>query len=813
MVFIYHASLCFYVLYDFNNKMSDKLCMSSDIKDYELIKCIGKGAFGQAYLAKVSATGVDIAIKAIDKKFIVAKGYENRVAQEIKIHSQLRHPSILEFYHYFEDPDYVYIMLELCHNGEIQRHMKMNGRPFNEDETRRLMAQIVEGLLYLHKNNIIHRDLSLANLLLTENMDVKIADFGLSTQLREPDERHLTLCGTPNYISPEVATRSSHGLEADVWSLGCMFYTMLVGKPPFDMKGTKNTLNRVASAKFSIPSTLSVEATDLIKRLLCKNPQDRIKLTNIMKHPFMAKFNSKSLENSENILGLSGFMDSGVGTISTNSSRNSRPVLSHLPVLNESERSYERQRSPSVRSRNSVQRSGGNELLKSKIEQNKLLHEHLSRPKKLDRGEQYLRENDENVCPCSKSQCEHVHSNFSKHSCCSHESGHRACCENVKSNYKSPCCSHLSPCYDANKCSHVDECGCKKQREKHHTNEMTSKSEKTNGGDKQPLNTTRLKPRTHKIPNWNMRIMESLEVCVEYVKKKNGVEVVVDGCIISPDGLKMTVYSDNINRERIQFSFNEIPAKHWQKYSNAQRFVNVVKANTPKITFYTSESKNCLMENSPNSNFETTFVTGGKVSVTPLGTIIAEKDVKSYTVQSLGGIQYLSPAARKLWDHFYECHQHCLSIEKALTDILPDTSKSCFPCYIGHRPPGLKSSQQIQSPNTINLGPSAFGSLTSPSTMFTTPVLSKEIKTKMETSPTNLEIPNFGRAEKTPNNDVLIKYFDGSELRCNPSTVLIVYTDVTGKKRNIGPKDCLTKDIKRKFLPLPDVIRKLFPSK
>lgn len=102
-----------------------------------------------------------------------------------------------------------------------------------ESETANILIQVVKGLLYLKSQHILHRDMSLSNLLLTSDFKVKIADFGLATHVSKPDEKHTTLCGTPNYISPEVASRASHGLPVDVWGLGCMMYTLLVGKPPF----------------------------------------------------------------------------------------------------------------------------------------------------------------------------------------------------------------------------------------------------------------------------------------------------------------------------------------------------------------------------------------------------------------------------------------------------------------------------------------------------------------------------------------------------------------------------------------------------
>lgn len=179
---------------------------------------------------------------------------------------------------------------------------------------RHFLHQIITGMLYLHSHGILHRDLTLSNILLTSSMNVKIADFGLATQLKMPHEKHYTMCGTPNYISPEIATRSPHGLESDVWSLGCMFYTLLMGKPPFDTDTVRNTLNKVVLADYEMPAFLSREAQDLIHRLLRKNPADRLSLSSVLDHPFMARGSSarsRDLGTSEDS------MDSGNATIST----------------------------------------------------------------------------------------------------------------------------------------------------------------------------------------------------------------------------------------------------------------------------------------------------------------------------------------------------------------------------------------------------------------------------------------------------------------------------------------------------------------
>ncbi|KAJ0062622.1 hypothetical protein NL108_004231, partial [Boleophthalmus pectinirostris] len=251
----------------------------------------------------------------IDKKAMHKAGMVQRVTNEVEIHCRLKHPSVLELYNYFEDSNYVYLVLEMCHLGEMSRYLKDRKTPFSEDEARHFMNQIVRGMLYLHTHGILHRDLTLSNLLLTSTMNIKIADFGLATQLKLPNEKHFTMCGTPNYISPEVATRSAHGLESDVWSLGCMFYAFLMGRPPFDTDTVKHTLSKVVLGEYEMPTHVSVEAQDLIHQLLQRDPAQRPSLSAVLDHPFMT--HSLLSRTKELSLDEEGSLDSGIATIST----------------------------------------------------------------------------------------------------------------------------------------------------------------------------------------------------------------------------------------------------------------------------------------------------------------------------------------------------------------------------------------------------------------------------------------------------------------------------------------------------------------
>uniref|UniRef100_A0A8C3X916 Serine/threonine-protein kinase PLK4 n=1 Tax=Catagonus wagneri TaxID=51154 RepID=A0A8C3X916_9CETA len=257
-------------------------CIGEKIEDFKVGNLLGKGSFAGVYRAESIHTGLEVAIKML--------------------------------YNYFEDNNYVYLVLEMCHNGEMNRYLKNRRKPFSENEARHFMHQIITGMLYLHSHGILHRDLTLSNLLLTRNMNIKIADFGLATQLKMPHEKHYTLCGTPNYISPEIATRSAHGLESDIWSLGCMFYTLLIGRPPFDTDTVKNTLNKVVLADYEMPTFLSREAKDLIHQLLRRNPADRLSLSSVLDHPFMSQ---NSLTKNKDLGTVEDSIDSGHATIST----------------------------------------------------------------------------------------------------------------------------------------------------------------------------------------------------------------------------------------------------------------------------------------------------------------------------------------------------------------------------------------------------------------------------------------------------------------------------------------------------------------
>ncbi|XAR68728.1 Non-specific serine/threonine protein kinase [Bertholletia excelsa] len=200
---------------------------------YELGKLIGYGGFGKVYQAKHSSTGQIVALKAISKQKVLKGGFTAHVKREISIMRRLRHPHIVRFSEVLATKKKIYFVMEFAKGGELFNKLK-KGR-FGEDLSRRYFQQLISAVDYCHSHGVYHRDLKPENLLLDENWDLKVADFGLSAvsdQIR-PDGLLHTLCGTPAYVAPEVLAKKGYdGSKVDVWSCGIILYVMTAGYLP-----------------------------------------------------------------------------------------------------------------------------------------------------------------------------------------------------------------------------------------------------------------------------------------------------------------------------------------------------------------------------------------------------------------------------------------------------------------------------------------------------------------------------------------------------------------------------------------------------
>ncbi len=262
------------------------------LRRYQKGRFLGKGGFAKCYEVKDIETGRISAAKIIEKASLTKGRARQKLMSEIKIHKAMSHPNVVKFENYFEDAQRAYIILELCPNQTLKEMVKKR-KKLHELEAQFYMQQLVSGLKYIHEQKVIHRDLKLGNLFVGRNLELKVGDFGLAAKLDFPGERRRTICGTPNYIAPEVLNSKicGHSFEADIWSVGVVLYAMLVGKPPFETSNVKATYRRIKANEYSIPEDagLSGEAKSLIEQILVLSPTSRPTLDDIQRHPFMTK--------------------------------------------------------------------------------------------------------------------------------------------------------------------------------------------------------------------------------------------------------------------------------------------------------------------------------------------------------------------------------------------------------------------------------------------------------------------------------------------------------------------------------------------
>ncbi|KAI6188641.1 Serine/threonine-protein kinase PLK [Aphelenchoides besseyi] len=255
---------------------------------FERGRFLGKGGFARCYELIDKMKKRTYAAKVISKTILVKKTQREKVMQEVLIHTPLKHPNVVRLYGHFEDADNVYVLLELCARRSLMELHKRR-RTITEPEARYFTHQIVAGCQYLHNLKIIHRDLKLGNLFLNDDMILKIGDFGLATNVGNKGEKKHMLCGTPNYIAPEMLLKTGYTYSADVWAIGCILYTLLVGKPPFETESLKQTYAKIRRNEYVIPTRIGQHAHEMIAALLTAEPENRPSVFVIPKYKFFTR--------------------------------------------------------------------------------------------------------------------------------------------------------------------------------------------------------------------------------------------------------------------------------------------------------------------------------------------------------------------------------------------------------------------------------------------------------------------------------------------------------------------------------------------
>ena len=272
------------------------------LDDFDILKLIGKGSFSKVYLVKNRLNHKIYSMKKLDKPFIKRTRQEQHIINERILLSKMNYPFLVKLFCCFQDQEHLYFILEFIQGGELFFHLHREIR-FDDEKTRFYIAELILVLNFLHNNKVIYRDIKPENILLDLEGHIKLTDFGLSRLCSGNNEKVFTICGTPYYIAPEIIEKKGYNNSVDWWSLGCLMYEMLNGKPIFNFSSGKIDTNEFKK-KIVLPNNFSEEAKDLITKLLNLDPKQRLGsgpngFKNLKNHKYFENINWDDLENKK----------------------------------------------------------------------------------------------------------------------------------------------------------------------------------------------------------------------------------------------------------------------------------------------------------------------------------------------------------------------------------------------------------------------------------------------------------------------------------------------------------------------------------
>lgn len=244
------------------------------IEDFEILKVVGQGAFAKVYQVRKKGTSEIYAMKVMRKDKIMEKNHTEYMKAERDIWTKLEHPFVVQLRYSFQTKYRLYLVLDFVNGGHLFFQLYHQGL-FREDLARIYTAEIVSAVSHLHSNGIMHRDLKPENILLDADGHVMLTDFGLAKQFEE-STRSNSMCGTLEYMAPEIILGKGHDKAADWWSVGVLLFEMLTGKPPFCGGSRDKIQNKIVKDKMKLPAFLSSEAHSLLKALLQKEATKRL---------------------------------------------------------------------------------------------------------------------------------------------------------------------------------------------------------------------------------------------------------------------------------------------------------------------------------------------------------------------------------------------------------------------------------------------------------------------------------------------------------------------------------------------------------
>ena len=259
------------------------------LSDYEIKETLGKGTFSVVKLGINKITNEKVAIKILKKKKMQKAKDRSRLEREISILKRLHHINVIKIHKIAEEIDNYFIVMEYCENGELFNYIVSHQR-LSEEETAYFFYQLINGLDYIHHKNIVHRDLKPENLLLSQGNILKIVDFGLSNYYYPEGKLLSTPCGSPCYASPEMVCGNKYnGFRIDIWSCGIIIFAMICGYLPFEDPNNELLFKKIMKCKVDYPEYLSDDVLDIMNKIIVMDPNKRINIEQIKRHPFYLK--------------------------------------------------------------------------------------------------------------------------------------------------------------------------------------------------------------------------------------------------------------------------------------------------------------------------------------------------------------------------------------------------------------------------------------------------------------------------------------------------------------------------------------------
>ena len=285
-----------------SNRISTRSSLESSnlsLEDFKTLKTLGKGSFGKVYLVKNINTDKIYAMKVLDKQFVIQKKQISHTKTERIALEKLKHPFIVKLRYAFQDIKNLYFITEFLQGGELFFHLRKNSG-YKEKAVKFYMSQVLLALEFMHNNNYIYRDLKPENIMIDREGNIKLTDFGLS-KIMKPNETTYTLCGTAEYLAPEILFGQGYDKTCDWFSFGVVIFELFCGYHPFRSKNKKIDPT-IYLRKTYIPDKVPKDAKDLIEKLFVNNAKKRLgykSADEVKNHPFFKDIDFDKVLNKE----------------------------------------------------------------------------------------------------------------------------------------------------------------------------------------------------------------------------------------------------------------------------------------------------------------------------------------------------------------------------------------------------------------------------------------------------------------------------------------------------------------------------------